>query len=56
MLCNEAIKMVVLANVKGIITDTQINGLILLHLTLMKLPRILTNKVSVLVELIREVT
>ena len=55
MICKETIRMVVLANVEGTITETRINGLVMLHLALMTLPCIFTNKVSDLVQLISQV-
>ena len=47
--------MVVLANVSGTITDTRINGLVLLNLVLVTMPCIFTNKVSDLVQLISQI-
>ena len=55
MIRKETIKMVALANVKVTVTDTRINGFVLLHLTLVKLPRIFTNNVSDLVQLISQI-
>ena len=55
MICKEAIKTVILANVLGTITNTRINGLVLLHQALVMLPCIFTNKVSDLAQLISQV-
>ena len=38
--------MIALANLSGTITDSNINGIVLLHLALVTLPCIFSNKVS----------